>query len=124
MIDKKTPAITLTTPSNGAVYSANQAVSASYSCSDNGFGVANCVGTVANGAKIDTTPNGISTAKTFTVKSTDNVGNTVSQLSNYVISCHYVGIGISPSTVTRKNGYCKCRCNVVHEQFAVDQREV
>ena len=102
MIDKKAPAIVLTTPGNGAIYSAHQAVNASYSCSDNGSGVASCAGTVANGAKIDTTPNGISTSKTFTVKSADKVGNAASQLGNYVISCHYVGIGISPPTVTRK----------------------
>ena len=102
MIDKKAPAIVLTTPGNGAVYSAHQAVNASYLCSDNGSGVASCAGTVANGAKIDTTPNGISTSKTFTVKSADKVGNAASQLGNYVISCHYLGIGISPPTVTRK----------------------
>jgi hypothetical protein len=103
MIDKKAPAIALTTPANGAAYTANQAVSASYSCSDNGSGVASCIGTVANGAKIDTTPNGISTSKPFTVNSADKAGNAASQLGNYVISCHYVGIGINPSTVSRKN---------------------
>ncbi len=102
MIDKKAPAIALTTPGNGAVYSANQAVNASYSCSDAGSGVANCAGTVANGARIDTAPNGITTSKSFTVKSVDKAGNAVSQVNNYVISCHYVAIGISPSTVARK----------------------
>jgi hypothetical protein len=101
MIDKKAPAIALTTPANGAVYSGNQTVTASYSCSDGGSGVAKCAGTVANGAKIDTTPDGISTSKSFTVNSVDKAGNAVSQLSNYVISCHYVAIGISPSTVKR-----------------------
>ena len=103
MIDKKAPAIALTTPGNGAVYSANQAVNANYSCSDNGSGVANCAGSVANGAKIDTTPNGISASKSFTVKSADKAGNAASQIGNYLISCHYVAIGISPSTVTRNS---------------------
>ena len=101
MVDEKPPAITVATPVNGATYSANQAVNASYSCSDSGSGVATCAGTVANGSNIDTTPNGVSTAKLFTVSSVDNVGNSSSQVNNYVVSCHYVAIGITPSTVTR-----------------------
>lgn len=100
-IDKKAPAITLTAPAYGATYSGNQAVNAAYTCSDSGSGVASCSGTVANGSQIDTQPNGISTPKSFTVTSADNAGNTVSALSSYIISCHYVAVGISPSTVTR-----------------------
>jgi hypothetical protein len=100
MIDKKAPTITLTTPANGATYSANQALSAAYACSDSGSGVAGCAGTVANGSKIDTTSNGVSTPKSFTITSVDKVGNTTSVVSNYLVSCHYVGIGISPSAVT------------------------
>jgi len=101
MIDKKPPAIALTTPANGAIYSANQAVTANYSCSDGGSGLASCAGTAANGARIDTTPDGISTPRSFTVNSSDKAGNAVSQVNDYVISCHYVAIGISPSTVKR-----------------------
>ncbi len=101
MVDKKAPAIALTTPANGAVYSANQTVAANYSCSDAGSGVASCAGTTASGAKIDTTPNGISTSKSFTVNSVDKAGNAASLVSNYVISCHYVAIGITPSSVKR-----------------------
>lgn len=56
MIDEKPPTITLAIPANGATYSANQAVNASYSCSDSGSGVASCAGTVANGSATDTTP--------------------------------------------------------------------
>jgi hypothetical protein len=56
MIDEKPPTIMLAIPANGATYSANQAVNASYSCSDSGSGVASCAGTVANGSATDTTP--------------------------------------------------------------------
>jgi len=99
MIDKKAPAITLLTPANGATYSANQLLSASYTCSDSGSGVASCAGSVANGSPIDTTPNGVSTPKSFTVNSVDKVGNATLLVTTYLVSCHYVGIGISPSTV-------------------------
>jgi len=100
MIDKKAPTVTLVTPANGQTYSANQVLSASYACSDFGSGVASCAGSVANGGQIDTTPNGISTPKSFTITSADKVGNTTSLVGNYWVSCHYVGIGISPSSVT------------------------
>src|SRR5262249_16741338 len=40
--DTVPPAIALATPANGAVYSAGQSVTASYSCSDPGSGVAGC----------------------------------------------------------------------------------
>ena len=101
MVDKKPPSIVLTTPANGATYSANQALSASYACSDSGSGVASCAGPVANGSPIDTIPNGISTPKSFTITSADKVGNATSLVSDYTISCHYVGIGLTPSNVTR-----------------------
>jgi hypothetical protein len=70
-IDRKAPSITITTPSSGP-YTLNQAVAAGFACSDGGSGVGACVGTVANGANIDTTTVG---GKTFTVNATDNVGN-------------------------------------------------
>jgi hypothetical protein len=101
MIDKKAPTINVTTPIRGATYSANQAVSAAYTCTDLGSGVATCSGTVPNGSTIDTAPNGVSTPKTFTVNAADKVGNVASQSVGYMVSCHYVSLGISPSTVTR-----------------------
>src|SRR5207249_1265426 len=53
MVDKKPPAISITTPANTS-YLLNQAVSANYSCSDGGSGVATCAGKVPSGAAIDT----------------------------------------------------------------------
>jgi len=71
MVDKKAPSISIVTPGSTS-YLVNQTVNASYACTDGGSGVATCVGTVANGARIDTSSVG---SKTFTVNPTDNVGN-------------------------------------------------
>src|SRR6185437_6600906 len=50
------PTITLTTPADGSVPTQGSTVKAKYSCVDEPFGsgLATCVGTVANGAAIDT----------------------------------------------------------------------
>jgi hypothetical protein len=82
MIDKKPPSITLSTPA-ATTYALNQAVAASYSCSDGGSGVATCAGPVANGANTDTATVG---SKTFTVSSTDNVGNAAKQSVSYSVT--------------------------------------
>ncbi|HEX6583349.1 MAG TPA: PxKF domain-containing protein [Thermoleophilaceae bacterium] len=72
--DTSAPAITLTTPAQGAVYTLGQRVLADYSCADeaNGSGLATCEGSVANGAALDTKSVGV---KTFEVSTTDNAGN-------------------------------------------------
>jgi hypothetical protein len=72
--DTTAPAITLTTPTQGAVYTLGQPVLADYSCADeaNGSGVATCQGSVADGAALDTSRVGV---KTFEVSTTDNAGN-------------------------------------------------
>jgi len=100
-IDKTPPTIGITTPVNGATYSANQSVNAVYTCMDGLSGIVTCVGTVPTGSKIDTAPNGVATPKTFTVNTTDKAGNPGSQSVSYLISCRYVGLGISPSTISR-----------------------
>jgi hypothetical protein len=104
MIDRKPPTIMLTVPpANGTgAYAANQVVKAAYVCPDGGSGTASCVGTVPSGNNIDTVPNGVSTLKTFTVNSTDNVGNISPTTSvNYAVSCHYASLGINPSSIKR-----------------------
>src|SRR5262249_10600696 len=95
------PMIAVSTPANGATYSAKQSVSAAYTCFDGGSGLSTCVGTVPSGSKIDTTPSGVSTTKTFTVNATDLAGNPASQTITYGVSCHYVSLGMNPSTVSR-----------------------
>ena len=71
MVDKRQPNISILAPAS-TNYTLNQVVPASYSCVDYGSGVATCAGPVANGANIDTSTAG---KFTFTVISTDNVGN-------------------------------------------------
>jgi hypothetical protein len=103
MSDTVPPGITLTTPPvSGGSYSANQKVKASYGCTDTESGVATCAGPVANGANIDTTPNGTSTTKSFTVNSKDNVGNMAAAVTgSYTVTCHYAAVTLSPTTVKR-----------------------
>ena len=84
-VDKKAPAISITSPTAGA-YTLNQAVAASYACSDGGSGVAPCAGPVASGSSIDTASVG---AKTFAVSAKDNVGNAAGQSVSY--SVQYAG---------------------------------
>jgi hypothetical protein len=89
--DVTKPAITLTTPANGATYALNQDVKADYACQDEAGGSAlkSCEGTVANGTSIDTASAG---QKSFTVTATDNAGNTTSVTHTYRVSeCTILG---------------------------------
>jgi hypothetical protein len=103
MTDTAAPTINVATPMSAANYTAGQKVKAAYSCTDTESGPATCTGTVANGSNIDTTPtSGLSTIKTFTVTSADNVGNTATPVTvNYSVSCSYAAVTINPSSVTR-----------------------
>ncbi|MGI9102795.1 MAG: HYR domain-containing protein [Terriglobales bacterium] len=78
-VDKRSPTITITAPSNG-VYALHQPVTASYSCSDGGSGIGSCNGSVASGAPIDTGSVG---AKQLTVNASDSVGNLATASINY-----------------------------------------
>jgi hypothetical protein len=86
-IDRKAPGITISAPT-GVTYTLGQAVAASYSCSDGGSGVASCSGTYNNGANIDTITVGV---HTFTVQSTDNVGNTSTAEVSYNVVYSWTG---------------------------------
>ena len=83
VVDTKAPSIVVTTPAPGAVYAVGEQVAADYSCSDDGSGVASCVGSVADGAPLDTGSPG---QKTFTVNATDNAGNPASKSVSYSVS--------------------------------------
>jgi hypothetical protein len=82
VVDVTAPAISVTTPAAGGVYSVGQSVAAAYSCADEpgGSGVATCTGTVPVGAAIDTSSVG---EKTFTVNATDQAGNPASTSVTY-----------------------------------------
>jgi len=88
--DRTAPAITLTSPAEGAVYTLGQAVATEYSCADepNGSGVVTCDGTLRDGAALDTSQVG---AKTFEVKATDNAGNHASKTVAYSVVYDFDG---------------------------------
>ena len=79
-VDRKPPAITISAP--GGAYTVGQPVSAGYTCSDGGSGVATCAGGLAVGSAVDTSRPG---TFTLTVNSTDNVGNQSTQSSSYTV---------------------------------------
>jgi hypothetical protein len=83
VVDTKAPSIVVTTPAPGAVYAVGEQVAADYSCSDDGSGIASCVGSVANGAPLDTGSPG---EKTFTVNATDKAGNPASKSVSYSVA--------------------------------------
>jgi hypothetical protein len=99
-LDKSAPTIAITSPTSGAEYSLNQAVTASYTCTDtlSGIAAAGCTGSVSSGTNLDTASVG---TKTFAVTAVDAAGNTATQSLTYTVSCHVVTISASPSPVTQ-----------------------
>ena len=88
--DATAPAITLTTPADGASYLLGSTVLADYGCEDEagGSGLASCVGTVADGAAIDTATVG---AKAFTVSAEDEAGNAAAVTHTYTVAYDFSG---------------------------------
>jgi hypothetical protein len=80
MIDLSDPTVTLTTPPDGATYVLNEVVNADFECDDTISGLASCVGTVADGALIDTSTVG---SHSFQVVATDNAGRTKTVTHTY-----------------------------------------
>ena len=79
------PTVTITTPPDGEVYPLNANVAADYACAEgaNGPGLQPCVGTVADGARIDTSTLG---PHTFTVTATSKSGLTASKTHRYTVA--------------------------------------
>jgi hypothetical protein len=90
VVDKTPPAITLTAPADGAVYTLGQSVAAAYGCADEagGSGVASCDGTVPNGAAIHTSTLGV---HSFEVRTSDNAGNADSRTVTYTVVYDFDG---------------------------------
>lgn len=77
------PVVSIAAPINGAVYSRNSVVKASYACSDALSGLAalhGCTGTAASGSPINTASRG---HKTVVVKGKDAAGNTATLTYHY-----------------------------------------
>ncbi|MGH9793523.1 MAG: PxKF domain-containing protein [Candidatus Acidiferrales bacterium] len=89
-IDKTQPAISITTPAEGAAYLLNASVNSSYACTDGLSGVQSCTGTLPDGAALNTSSVG---ARQFTVNSSDAAGNSTSVTHNY--SVHYAFSGFA-----------------------------
>jgi hypothetical protein len=81
-IDTVLPSITIGSPA-AQTYTLGQSVTASYSCTDTGSGILSCVGSVANGATIDTSTAG---TKNFTATAKDNAGNQASATVTYTVA--------------------------------------
>ncbi len=79
------PSATITAPADGATYTRNQVVNASYSCADdpNGPGIQSCTGTVADGSPIDTASAG---AHSFSVTATASDGRSSTVTVNYTVA--------------------------------------
>jgi hypothetical protein len=80
--DVTPPTIAIAAPT-ATSYALNQSVTASYSCTDSGSGVASCAGSVDNGSSIDTSSAG---QRTFTVTATDKTRNTAAQSIGYTVN--------------------------------------
>jgi probable HAF family extracellular repeat protein len=87
-IDKTGPEVNIATPPDGAEYLLGETVAAKYTCPDAGSGLDSCVGTVPDGASIDTASVG---QKTFTVRAWDKVDNFTSESSMYSVVYDFDG---------------------------------
>jgi hypothetical protein len=81
--DNDKPTVSIAAPLAGGQFLQNSAQAADFSCADVGLGVESCVGSVADGANIDTSRIGY---HTFTVTATDNAGNVTTQSVEYVVN--------------------------------------
>lgn len=92
--DTTPPSATIVTPADGSTHLLGSTVLADYACQDEvgGSGLASCLGTVADGAVIDTTTIG---TNIFTVTATDNALNQTVTTANYNVIYPFGGF-VSP----------------------------
>ena len=93
VVDVTAPTISIASPADGESIPQNATVAADYSCTDEtgGSGLASCVGTVADGANIDTSSLG---QHAFTVAASDNAGNPSTR------TVHYQVVDVTPPSIT------------------------
>jgi hypothetical protein len=87
VVDGTAPTVEITTPPDGASYAVGDPVTAAYSCADedggSGLPPDGCVGTVADGAAVDTSTVG---PHQFSVTATDTAGNTTTVTHDYEVT--------------------------------------
>ena len=97
-VDAEKPTVNISTPPAGATYKKDKVVKAKYKCTDTESGIDSCVGTVPNGANLDTSTVG---DHTFTVTGTDKAGNVTVVTRTYHV--HYAWNGFfAPVTNARR----------------------
>lgn len=84
--DNVAPTVMVNSPGTNLLL-LGSSVTADFSCSDN-VAIASCVGTVANGAALDTSTVG---TKSFTILATDTSGNETSRVVNYQVHWPFSG---------------------------------
>jgi hypothetical protein len=95
-VDAVKPTVTITAPDDGAQIKLDKVTPAKYKCVDRESGLDTCVGTVANGANLDTSTVG---PHTFTVTGTDLAGNQTVVTVHYTVVYTWNGF-FSPITNT------------------------
>src|SRR3954465_7751023 len=96
--DPTPPTVTIATPAQGATFVKGQVVSVSFACTDD-VAVADCVGTLANGATLDTSVAG---PGSFPVTAHDTAGNPQTVTNTYNVVEQDPGDvgGSAPATLT------------------------
>src|SRR4051794_39148127 len=103
--DAEKPSVTVTRPDEGQVFPLDKVVTAAFKCVDRESGMDTCVGTVANGANLDTSTVG---PHAFTVTGTDKAGNVTVVTNTYRVVYTWQGF-FSPITNTETS-----KLNLVH----------
>jgi hypothetical protein len=98
-----TPAVTITSPADGANYTRGEVVDASYRCSDGagGPGIASCSGPVLDGRRIDTTRPG---RHSFTVTATSRDGQSATKTVSYRVNLPSNRLLARPRFTVRRDG--------------------
>jgi hypothetical protein len=104
-VDAVKPQVTITAPADGAQIRLDKATTAKFKCVDRESGLDTCVGTVANGAPLDTSTVG---DHTFTVTATDVAGNVTVSTVHYQVVYTWNGF-FAPVTNTET-----AKLNLVH----------
>ena len=87
-VDAVKPSVTITRPAEGDSFPLDKVVTAAFKCADKESGMDTCVGTVANGANLDTSTIG---PHAFTVTGTDLAGNVTTVTHHYTVTYTFNG---------------------------------